>query len=200
MESLFPEKGSNPFPLQWQCRVLTTGLPGKSHKSFVFFNPFLSLFTLLGLVACLLGGSKGKESASIGDPGSISGSGRSPGEGNGNPLQYSCLENPMDGGAWQATVHGSQSRTRLSDFHFLHLAYLQDGIQLYERAGLCDRDAATVHSSSADLYEDAPVHLIVRSPAGTWGWIVSSWVLSGLSSPAALIPAHPSPGLHVQEV
>ena len=40
------------------------------------------------------------------DPGSIPGSGRSSGEGNGNPLQYSCLENPMDGGAWQATVHG----------------------------------------------------------------------------------------------
>ena len=40
------------------------------------------------------------------DPGSIPGSGRSPGEGNGNPLQYSCLKNPMDRGAWQATVHG----------------------------------------------------------------------------------------------
>ena len=41
------------------------------------------------------------------------------GEGNGNPLQYSCLENPMDGGAWQATVHGiTKSRTRLSDFTF----------------------------------------------------------------------------------
>ena len=40
------------------------------------------------------------------DPGSIPGSGRSPGEGNDNPLQYSCLENPMDSGAWQATVHG----------------------------------------------------------------------------------------------
>ena len=48
-----------------------------------------------------------KESAcNAGDPGSIPGSGRSPGEGNGNPLQYSCLENPMDRGAWQATVHG----------------------------------------------------------------------------------------------
>ena len=47
------------------------------------------------------GGSDGKASAySVGDPGSISGSGRSPGEGNGNPLQYSCLESPMDGGAW----------------------------------------------------------------------------------------------------
>ena len=47
------------------------------------------------------GGSKVKASASnTGDPGSIPGSGRSPGEGNGNPLQYSCLENPMDGEAW----------------------------------------------------------------------------------------------------
>ena len=40
-----------------------------------------------------------------GDPGLIPGSGRSPGEGNGNPLQYSCLENPMDTGTWWATVH-----------------------------------------------------------------------------------------------
>ena len=51
------------------------------------------------------GGSEGKESAcNAGDPGSIPGSGRSPGEGNGSPLQYSCLENPMDRGAWGATV------------------------------------------------------------------------------------------------
>ena len=42
----------------------------------------------------------------MGDLGLIPGSGRSAGEGNGNPLQYSCLENPMDGGAWWATVHG----------------------------------------------------------------------------------------------
>ena len=42
----------------------------------------------------------------IRDTGSIPGSGRSPGEGNGNPLQYSCLENPMDRGAWRAMVHG----------------------------------------------------------------------------------------------
>ena len=47
------------------------------------------------------GGSDGKASAyNVGDPGSIPGSGRSPGEGNGNPLQYSCLENPLDGGTW----------------------------------------------------------------------------------------------------
>ena len=51
--------------------------------------------------------SVGKSSAcDVGDPGSIPGSERSPGGGNGNPFQYSCLENPMDRGAWQATVHG----------------------------------------------------------------------------------------------
>ena len=44
--------------------------------------------------------------ASAGDPGSIPGSGRSPGEGNGHPLQYACLENSMDRGAWQAAVRG----------------------------------------------------------------------------------------------
>ena len=66
------------------------------------------------------GGSEVKASASnVGDPGSIPGSGRSPGEGNGTPLQYSCLESPMDRGAWRATVHRvTKSRTRLSDFTF----------------------------------------------------------------------------------
>ena len=63
------------------------------------------------------GGSDGKESAcNTGDPCLIPGSGRSSGEGNGNPLQYSCLENFMDRGAWQATVHGvAKGQTQLSD-------------------------------------------------------------------------------------
>ena len=53
------------------------------------------------LLIDFLGGSDSKASAyNAGYPGSIPGSGRSPGKGNGNPLQYSCLENPMDGGAW----------------------------------------------------------------------------------------------------
>ena len=53
------------------------------------------------------GGSDRKESAcNVGAPGSIPGLGRSPGEGNGNPLQYSCLENFIDRGAWRATIHG----------------------------------------------------------------------------------------------
>ena len=65
------------------------------------------------------GSSDGKESTCrTGDQGSIPGLGRSPGEGNGNPLQHSCLVNPMDREAWWATVHGvTESRTQLSDFH-----------------------------------------------------------------------------------
>ena len=52
------------------------------------------------------GGSDGKASAyNAGDPGSVPGLGRSPSEGNGNPLQYSCLEDTMDGGTWRAKVH-----------------------------------------------------------------------------------------------
>ena len=72
------------------------------------------------------GGSDGKESAcSVGDPGSILGSGRSPGEGPGNPLHYSCLEHPMDRGAWRATVHGvTKSRKAFNshlEFYFYSL-------------------------------------------------------------------------------
>ena len=56
-----------------------------------------------------------------GDPGSIPELGRSPGEGNGNPPQYSCLENPMDRGLWQATVHGvTKCQTWLSDWACMH--------------------------------------------------------------------------------
>ena len=64
--------------------------------------------------------SAGKEPASnAGDLCSVPELGRSPGEGKGYPLQYSCLENPMDRGAWGATVHGvAKSRTWLNDFHF----------------------------------------------------------------------------------
>ena len=72
------------------------------------------------------GGSDGKAFAyNVGDPGLIPGLGRSPGEGNGNPLQYSCLENPMDEGAWLATVHGvAKSQTRLSNFTITITMYL----------------------------------------------------------------------------
>ena len=64
------------------------------------------------MIMSLPGSSVSKESAcSTGDPGLIPGLGRSTGEGNGNPLQYSCLENSMDRRAWWAIVHGAQSQT-----------------------------------------------------------------------------------------
>ena len=77
------------------------------------------------------GGSEVKVSAcNAGDLGLIPGSGRSPVEGNGNPLQYSCLENPMDGGAWWATVRPvAKSWTRLSDFTLHFLRFIQEAIR-----------------------------------------------------------------------
>ena len=82
----------------------------------------LAVYTDLPMT--FLGGSDGRASAyNARDLGSIPGLGRSPGEGNGNPLPYSCLENPMDGGAWWALVHGvAKSQTRLSDFTFTFLS------------------------------------------------------------------------------
>ena len=82
---------------------------------------YLVLFQLSGFLLMNvsgLGGSDGKASVyNAGDLGSSPGLGRYPGEGNGNPLQYYCLENLMDRGAWQAAVYGvTKSRTRLSDF------------------------------------------------------------------------------------
>ena len=69
---------------------------------------------------------------SAGDLGLITGSGKSSGEGNGNPLQYSCLENPMDRGAWWTTVHGvAKSQTWLSDFTFKHLPW-SDGTRCFD--------------------------------------------------------------------
>ena len=65
------------------------------------------IFNLLKFIVSFPGGSVVKDPpANEEDAGLILGSGRSPGEGNGNPLQYSCLENSMDRGAWRATVHG----------------------------------------------------------------------------------------------
>ena len=73
-----------------------------------------------------------------GDPGFILGLGRSPGEGNGNPLQYSCLENPMDRGAWGATVHGvTKSWARLSEFTFTFSSMLNFSVTL-SCPTLCD--------------------------------------------------------------
>ena len=76
----------------------------KDLQKNIMFN---FLFNCLLCCETISGGLDSKEAAhSAGEQVSISGLGRSPGEGNGNPLQYSCLENSMDRGAWQSTVHG----------------------------------------------------------------------------------------------
>ena len=98
---------------QWNYR--TRGLAGLHSEAYPEIRESINQ---LGFP----GGSDGKVSAcNVGDSGLIPGLGRSPGEGNGNPLQYFCLENPMDGGAWWATVHGvAKCRTWLSDFTSSH--------------------------------------------------------------------------------
>ena len=99
----------------FQARVLEWGAIAFSAYLHRLLKPFW--FPLLGFP----GSSEVKVSVcNMGDPGSIPGLGRSPGEGNGNPLQDSCLENPMDREAWWATVRGvAKSWTRLSDFTYL---------------------------------------------------------------------------------
>ena len=92
---IFPDQGLNLYLLHWQEN------PSPLTSSLAY------LIDVSGMKWGFPGGSEGKASAcNAGDRGSIPESGRSPGEGNGTPLQYSCLENPMDGGAWWATVHG----------------------------------------------------------------------------------------------
>ena len=78
-----------------------------------------------GLSAAFSFGSEIKAYAcNVGDLGSIPGLGRSPGEGNGTPLQYSCLENPMEGGAWGATVHGVAESDKTVQLH-VHFSFVQ---------------------------------------------------------------------------
>ena len=90
-----PDPGVEPRSPALQVDSLLTEPPGKPHMRYAFF--------FLGFT----GGSHGKESAhSVGDPDLIPGLGRFPGEGNDDPLQYSCLKNSMDRGNWWATVHG----------------------------------------------------------------------------------------------
>ena len=90
------------------------------YSIFAVFNVISIWNQITESEKCLPGGSDSEESAcNAGDPGLIPELGRSPGEGNGSPLQYPCLENPNDRGAWQATVHRvAKSWTRLSNFTF----------------------------------------------------------------------------------
>ena len=90
-----------------------------SQGKFFWSFSYISISLIQGYFP---GGSEVKESTcNAGDPGSIPGSGKSPGEGNGNPLQYSCLENPMnpiDGEAWQSTFHRVTESDTPGRLHF----------------------------------------------------------------------------------
>ena len=103
---------------------LSVSLYTHTHRSFKTDHSSASIWTCRYLrdmyFGIILFATAGKESACyVGDLRSITGLGRSPGEANGNPIQYSCLENSMDRGTRQATVHGvANSKTRLSDFQF----------------------------------------------------------------------------------
>ena len=118
----FSRRSSQPRSTTLQEDSLPSEPPGKPENTGVgslslLQGIFLTQELNQGLLPCdFPGGSDGKASAcNTGDSGLIPELGRSPGEGNGNPLQYSCLENPMDRGAWWATVHRvPKSWTRLS--------------------------------------------------------------------------------------
>ena len=94
--------------LSWLGQAQQATLPFViSHKGTVVWYLIKVTLKWKGIIQRLSHSLVSKESAcNTGDLGSISGLGRYPGEGNGNPLQYSCLENPMDRGAWWAAVHG----------------------------------------------------------------------------------------------
>ena len=124
-----PNPGIEPGSPALQADSLPTEPPRKAISLTIFVSSRVFFNLYLSFVNSSSGSdwfSDGKASAcNEGDLGSIPGSGSSPGEGNGNPLQYSCLENPMDEGAWWATVHGvAKSGTRLSNFSFVWFSYL----------------------------------------------------------------------------
>ena len=133
------------LPIRWPKYWSFSISPSNEYSGLISFRiNWLDLLAIQGTLKSLLqyqffstqisldfsGGSDGKASAcNAGDLGLITGMGRSPGEGNGNPLQYSCLKNSMDGGAWQATAHVvAKVQTRLSNFtftfSFLYILYI----------------------------------------------------------------------------
>ena len=98
------------------------------YKCFIQLQYWVITIHLLQQLAFPYGSDSKASAYSLGDLGSVPGLGRSPGEGNGNPLQYFCLENSTDRGAWWATVHGvAESGTRLSDFTFTFHTVFRSG-------------------------------------------------------------------------
>ena len=124
------------------------------------------------------GGSEVKVSAcNAGDLGSIPGLGRSPGEGNGNPLQYSRLENPMDGGAWWATVHGvAKSRARLSDFTFTFFPVSTCSLIIHKKEREVSQSCPTLCDPMDCSLPGSSVHGIFQARVLEWVAIFISFV------------------------
>ena len=139
------------------------------------------------------------DAGATGDMGSIPGLGRSPGGGNGNPLQFSCLENPMDSGAWWAAVHGvTKSRTQVSDW--THFRRLGDSRILGSRIhssltfaafitvpSVYPRELAFINSWKQQ--NDLPQSAWSRPGGEKWSFVRSSY-LQGQGSPG---PSGPRP-------
>ena len=137
LQRSFPTLGLNPSPLH--CRQIHYPLSHQGSQMYMYIDWNMCIYAYICVCVCVYtqvcvacvslcvcvyvgfpGSSVGKEffcnAGDTGDMGFIPGSERSPGEVNGSPLHYSCLENPMDRGAWWATVHGvSKSWTRLKE-------------------------------------------------------------------------------------
>ena len=138
VQNLLQHKNKRQFPFCWKVKTHqgTISITTQSNITLNYMNMIshnwmlklsnslfsFSIYLLSTSYIYFPAGSEGKESAcNAGDPGSISGLERSSGEGNGNPLQYSCLENPMDGGAWRATAPWGRKESDTTEhlhFHF----------------------------------------------------------------------------------
>ena len=162
---------------------------------FFVFHLFKILFHISKIVITslckqILGGSDGKESAcSAGDLGSIPGSRRSPGEGKGYPLQYSCLENRRDRGAWWATAHGvAKSWTPLkwlitptdTHFHFYSVCLFQISYSLFQ-CYLYIFITLRLSNIILNLFTNCPIIFIFFSVCSSKHWIYWSARLGFLS-------------------
>ena len=150
--------------LNYYCHTYLPHTFNLNYHKIHLMEILVTLWRLSPLVNELCKGLSGKESAcnagDAGDTGSIPGLGRSPGEGNGNLLQLSCLKNPMDRGAWWATVHGVTKRwTQVSTYSLRSFSSVQSlsRVQLFATPWTAARQASLPISSSQSYSNSCPL-------------------------------------------